>query len=809
MILAGADNCPPILEKTIYDSWQSCMLLYIQGKEHDRMIHGLVLNGQLVWSTIKVDGLTRPKTYKDLSEKEKFQADCDLKATNIVLQGLPPDFPQLDSGLAVPSLRPCDDPIACLNKAMAFMSTVMASRFPSTNNQLRKSSNLRNQATVQDGRVTVQQVQGRQGQSFAGTGIKGNAASLGGNNAACQARAQESGQVLDEEQLAFLADHEVLDGQATQTTIKHNAAIQTNDLDAYDSDCDNISLAKAILMANLCSYDLDVLSEKAQRIKPTLYDGIVISKKHDVIFVDDSEETLILEEESLLKMLEKQNDLILKERKINSSQINYHEMNKIIDHFGKYFVPQKQLFTEQAFWLSISNPESEQLVVPHTPVEIEVPKELLKCFVGKKCFEIKKKELLFKNDRLLKLIISQDLVQTAVNSLEVIDECESKSKKHSHKPKSEDTNQEKLYLLHMDLCGPMRVKSINAKKYILVIVDDYSRFTWVKFLSSKDEAPEIFLETSVARTLQQNGFVERRNRMLVEAARTSKDLGKLKPKVDISIFIRYALVKKAYRIYNKRTRRIMQTIHVDFDELTAMAFEQFGSGPEPHLLTPGTISLGLVQKTPSLTPYVPPTKNDWEILLQSLFDEYFNSPPSVASPVPTVVALEHVDPTGARTSSDRVMIITLKWIFKVKLDELEGVLKNKTRLVARRYRQEERIDFEESFAPVARIEAIRIFIAYADHKNMTVYQMDVKTAFINSILREEVYVSQPGGFVDQDNPNHVYKLKKALYRLKQALRAWYGLLSSLLLSQKFSKGTVDPTLFTRKEGKDIYWYKSM
>ncbi|GJS41721.1 retrovirus-related pol polyprotein from transposon TNT 1-94 [Tanacetum coccineum] len=145
---------------------------------------------------------------------------------------------------------------------------------------------------------------------------------------------------------------------------------------------------------------------------------------------------------------------------------------------------------------------------------------------------------------------------------------------------------------------------------------------------------------------------------------------------------------------------------------------------------------------------------------------------------------------------DRVMIITLKWIFKVKLDELGGVLKNKARLVAKGYRQEERIDFEESFAPVARLEAIRIFIAYAAHKNMTVYQMDVKTAFLNGILREEIYVSQPYRFVDQDNPNHVYKLKKALYGLKQALRAWYDLLSSFLLSQKFSKGSVDPTLFT-------------
>nr|GEW17350.1 retrovirus-related Pol polyprotein from transposon TNT 1-94 [Tanacetum cinerariifolium] len=115
---------------------------------------------------------------------------------------------------------------------------------------------------------------------------------------------------------------------------------------------------------------------------------------------------------------------------------------------------------------------------------------------------------------------------------------------------------------------------------------------------------------------------------------------------------------------------------------------------------------------------------------------------------------------------DKVMVITLKWIYKVKLDELGGILKKKARLVARDYRQEEGIDFEVSFAPIARLEAIRIFLAYATYKNMVVCQMDAKTTFLNGNLRKEVYVSQPDGFVDQDNPNHVYKLKKALYGLK-------------------------------------------
>nr|GEU34465.1 hypothetical protein [Tanacetum cinerariifolium] len=474
-----------------------------------------------------------------------------------------------------------------------------------------------------------------------------------------------------------------------------------------------------------------------------------------------------------------------------------------------------------------------------------------------------------------------------------------KSTKKSHKPKSKNTNQEKLYLLHMDLYGPMRVESVNGKKYILVIVDDYSRFTWVKFLRSKDEAPDYIIKFL---KMIQNGVVERRNQTLIEAARTmliyaraplflwaeavatacytqnrsilrlrhektpyellhnklhdlsflhvfgalcyltndSENLGKLQPKADIRIFIGYAPTKKDFRIYNRLTRQIVETIHVDFDELTAMASEQSSSGPALHEMTPATISLGLVQKSSSSTPYVPPSRNDWDLLFQPLFDELLNPPPTdlIGSPSLTTVdqdapspSKSHTTPetqssvipqdvkednldievahigndplfgvpipavTSAQSSSmvsphsilqpdyqisqhikpktykealtqscwieamqkelneferlevwelvprpDKVMVITLKWIYKVKFNELGGILKNKARLVARGYRQEEGIDFEESFAPVARLEAIRIFLAYAAHKNMVVYQMDVKTAFLN----EAEYIALSG-----------------------------------------------------------------
>ncbi|GJU17405.1 hypothetical protein Tco_1145371 [Tanacetum coccineum] len=162
------------------------------------------------------------------------------------------ESPLVDSGLVVPVFSPGDDPIACLNKAMAFLTAVASLRFPSTNNQLRTSSNPRNQATIQDGRVTVQQVQGREGQSYSGTSYKSNATSSGGNNASGHAKVVKC---------YNCQDPGVPDGQAVQTIIPKNAAFQTEDLDTYDFDYDDISNAKEVLMANISIYGFDVISK--------------------------------------------------------------------------------------------------------------------------------------------------------------------------------------------------------------------------------------------------------------------------------------------------------------------------------------------------------------------------------------------------------------------------------------------------------------------------------------------------------------------------------------------------------------------
>ncbi|GJS60977.1 retrovirus-related pol polyprotein from transposon TNT 1-94 [Tanacetum coccineum] len=308
MIVAGAENRLPMLDKAMYNSWERRMLLYIKGKKNGRMMLESIENGPLVYPTVEVDGQIRKKKYIELVEQEQLQDDYDVQATNIVLQDLPPDvytlvnhcqsakdiwervkllmkgtklsyqerefsqqpsvkFLQMESKLVVLVFLLADDLISCLNKAMEFMSTVVVSHFPSINNQLITSSNPQNQATIQYGRVTVQQVQRIQGQSSS-LGTIGNATTLRGNNAAGQAReklmlakAHESGQVLDKEKLAFLADLGITDCHDVQPIIIHKAAFQTDDLDTYDSNCDDISSAKSVLMANLSSYGSDVLSE--------------------------------------------------------------------------------------------------------------------------------------------------------------------------------------------------------------------------------------------------------------------------------------------------------------------------------------------------------------------------------------------------------------------------------------------------------------------------------------------------------------------------------------------------------------------
>nr|GEU43342.1 putative ribonuclease H-like domain-containing protein [Tanacetum cinerariifolium] len=585
-----------------------------------------------------------------------------------------------------------------------------------------------------------------------------------------------------------------------------------------------------------------------------------------------------------------------------------------------------------------------------------------------------------------------------------------KAKRKSFHTKITPSLKIRLQLLHMDLCGPMRVASINGKRYVLVIVDDYSRYTWTHFLRSKDETPEVLIDflrlvqrglqaqvgvvrtdkgteflnqtlhayfategiqhqTSVARTPEQNDVVERQNCTLVEAARTmlsaakvplffwakaiatacftqnrslvilhyektpyhiindrkpsvkffhifgsvcyivrdGENLDKMKENGDECIFVGYSTQSRAYRVFNKRTRVIMESIHVNFDELPLMASDQ---------------NRKVTQIDRTVT-----TLNELDLLFSLMFDELLNGSSKIVSkssavsacnalnqrqqlttplnnhttPAPTCQVLtlaptiisfkninqaethaendqaaddefinifstpvqdqgetssRHVDslnmhtfyqhhPSEHRWTKDHpleqvirnpsqpiktrrqleldaemcmfalttsqtepknikeamadfawiesmqeelhqfdrldvwelvdiplcINVINLKWLWKNKHDEENTVIRNKSRLVAKGYAQKKGVDFEESFSPVARLEAVRLFIAYTAHKSFTIYQMDVKTAFLYGPLKEEVYVNQLDGFVDPYHPDQVYRLKKAFNGLKQAPRA--------------------------------------
>nr|GEV96130.1 hypothetical protein [Tanacetum cinerariifolium] len=481
--------------------------------------------------------------------------------------------------------------------------------------------------------------------------------------------------------------------------------------------------------------------------------------------------------------------------------------------------------------------------------------------------------------------------------------CEQgKSKRASHPPKPVPNSRQRLHLLHMHFCGPMRIPNINGKRYVLVIVADYSRYTWVHFIRSKDKAPkviitflkriivllqspaitirtdngtefknqvlkeyfdtiDIFYKMSSVQTPQQNGVVERQNQTLVEAARTMlifscaplflwaeaiannghEDIRKLGTKGDIGFFIGYSADSCAYRIYNRRTKKIIKTMNVSFDKLSARAFEQ------------RSLKLGL--------------QSELDLLFEAMYDDYIGGPPSATTrTIPAVqepqvpqtsmasTTIADTAPTPINLSSHATNIpITSQDVDELNLNTkdhpMEQVIGEPSRPVLTRNQlqsdgdmcmyaltvstmepknvkeamtdpawidsmQEVLLQFKrldvwvlvptpDNISPFTlerifknkhdeeqtiirnKMEAIMIFLAYDAHKSFSVFQMDVK---------EDVYVCQPEGFIDANHASHVYKLKKALYGLKQAPRAWYDELSTFLLRNRFFKGTIDLTL---------------
>nr|GEW49166.1 integrase, catalytic region, zinc finger, CCHC-type, peptidase aspartic, catalytic [Tanacetum cinerariifolium] len=484
-----------------------------------------------------------------------------------------------------------------------------------------------------------------------------------------------------------------------------------------------------------------------------------------------------------------------------------------------------------------------------------------------------------------------------------------KSKKKSHIPKSEDTNQEKLYLLHMDLCRPMHVESVDGKK-----TNNGTEFV-NQTLHEYYEQVSISHETSVTRSPQQNSVVKRCNRTIIEAAcamliyaraplflwaeavttecytqnrsiihlcheKTPYEL--LHDKLpDLSFFHVFGALCYPTNV-SENLRKLQPKVDI------AMASEQSSLGPALHEMTPATISSGLVRNPTSSTTFVPPSRTDWDMLFQPLFDELLTPLPSVDHPAPEVIALiaEVVAPEPVASTDDNrdldVAHMNTNPFFGIPIPEvsfdqssstdfihsimhpdhqnyehnrkwtkdhpLKDIISELARPVSTRLQLHEQAllcyydafltsvepkTYKDTLTQSCWIEAMQeelnkferlkvweliprpdkfMVITLKGYKDFSLVCRSQEHSRLPNgyedcvsewYLREEVYVSQPNGFVDPDNPNYVYKLKKALYGLKQDPHAWYHMLSSFLISQDFSKGSMDHTLLIRRNKNDL------
>ncbi|KAM5546528.1 hypothetical protein ABKV19_002354, partial [Rosa sericea] len=549
-----------------------------------------------------------------------------------------------------------------------------------------------------------------------------------------------------------------------------------------------------------------------------------------------------------------------------------------------------------------------------------------------------------------------------------------KQTKAPHRVVNSATTTKVLELLHMDLMGPAQSESIGGKSYILVVVDDFSRYTWVNFLKDKTETFESFKNlsqrliiekqssnTSIVRvrsdnctkfknaafsnychelgvshefsapiTPQQNGIVERKNRVLLDMARVMlhaaglstnfwaeaistacytinrvffrpgtdqtayelwkgkkpnvghfhvfgspcyilrdrEHLGKFDARSDDGVFLGYSLNSRAYRVYNKRTRVVMESINVSIDDQCVKQEESFAD-PSPFSVTPSQNAEASTEEEEeeildSIFEPAPiqrrgfkqvPKDHSTQDIIGNLTDGPTTRKKAASQVSSSEVSEENVllcfitenllsmnvishfgfvsivEPKNIKTAllddnwisamqdelnqftrndvwylvprPSKCNVIGTKWIFKNKCDEKGNVIRNKARLVTQGYSQVEGLDFDETFAPVARLESVRLLLSIACHLRFKLFQMDVKTAFLNGFLQEEVYVEQPPGFQDPHNLDHVYRLKKALYGLKQAPRAWYERLSTHLVEKGYTRGSVDKTLFVKRTKNDL------
>ncbi|GJS73014.1 putative ribonuclease H-like domain-containing protein [Tanacetum coccineum] len=557
-----------------------------------------------------------------------------------------------------------------------------------------------------------------------------------------------------------------------------------------------------------------------------------------------------------------------------------------------------------------------------------IPKESLTCLVAEATLDesmLWYRRLGHVNFKTINKLVKENLVRGLLtkhfeNDQTCVACLKGKQYKASCKSKIQNSITQPLFMLHMDLFGPTFVSSLMNKKYYVVVTNDYSRFTWVFFLASKDETSgilKIFIteienlvdkkvkiiicdngtefknrvmsefwekkgikkEFSIARTPQQNGVAERRNRTLIEAARTMLADSKLPTTfwaeaANTACYVqnRVLVVKPHNKTLYELFRGTNSNDFVDSSLFDSSSKNASNDEPQPSSDAGKKDDEG-VSKESRINDQERPKNSSQDIntvgpsintassnantdhaSLEATHADFFGDETEVdmsnittTYPVPstpnTIIhkdhSLDHMigdvqsgeEPKRiAKALSDSAWVeamqeellqfklqkvwvlvdlpkgkraIGTKWVFRNMKDERGIVIQNKARLLAQGHTQEEGIDYDEVFAPVERIEEIRMFLAYASFMGFIVYQMDVKSAFLYGRIEEEVYMCQPLGFEDLDYPDKVYKVVKALYGLHQAPRAWYETLAKYLLNNGFHKGKIDQTLFIKKQKGDI------
>ncbi|KAL0393153.1 UNVERIFIED_CONTAM: Retrovirus-related Pol polyprotein from transposon RE2 [Sesamum radiatum] len=398
-----------------------------------------------------------------------------------------------------------------------------------------------------------------------------------------------------------------------------------------------------------------------------------------------------------------------------------------------------------------------------------------------------------------------------------------------------------LELIHTDVCGPMRTPSHEQNRYFILFIDDYSRMTWVYFMREKSEVFKVFkkfknlVEKQSGRSIKVlrsdrgkeynnsefNKFCEEegiehqttvstkavQNMTPIEAWSGKKPSAKhlrvfgsicyvhiptekrhkLEEKTEKGIFLGYSTQSKGYRIYNLKTKKLIISRDVEFDEDAMWNWDEEKVERQSVMIPKET----------------PPQQQQEEGTDQAEMERRSQQAPgSPRRPPPSEEIEEETPPRRTKLLSDIYETCNFIMLEPENFETAVKHKKHKARLVAKGYSQLPGIDYTETFAPVARLDTIRALIAIAANKKWKIYQMDVKSAFLNGYIDEEIYVEQPQGFIAKGSEEKVLRLKKALYGLKQAPRAWYSRIDKYFMDRGFRRSLSEPTLYIKSQGND-------